>query len=61
MLGRSRPELRPDFRSVAFETYLIFFRYRDGATPRDVLEVIRVLHGARDIEALFDRDSEAPL
>ena len=60
LLGRARPELRSGFRSVAFETYLIFFRYRDGAMSRDVLEVIRVLHGARDIEALVGQDGDTP-
>jgi toxin ParE1/3/4 len=27
LLGRARPELRPDMRSTPFKNYLIFFRY----------------------------------
>ena len=29
LLGRRRPELRPDCRSIATGSYLIFFRYLD--------------------------------
>jgi len=47
-LGRARPELRPDIRSLAFRGYVIFFRYRD-----DVLEVVNILEGHRDIEGHF--------
>ncbi len=47
-LGRARPELRPDIRSFACKGYVIFFRY-DG----DVLEVVNVLEGHRDIDASF--------
>ena len=53
-LGRARPELRPDLRSSAFGNYVIFFRYRD-----DVLEVVNVLEGHRDIDAFFS-DSAPP-
>jgi toxin ParE1/3/4 len=34
-----------------FETYLIFYRVRG-----QVVEIIRVLHGARDIEAMFETE-----
>lgn len=47
-LGRARPELRCDLRSFPFGSYVIFFRYGD-----DVLEVVNVLGGHRDIEAFF--------
>jgi len=43
-LGRARPELR----SSALGNYVIFFRYRD-----DMLEVVNILEGHRDINALF--------
>ena len=49
ILGTARPELRADVRSTPCQGYVIFFRYRD-----DVLEVINVLHGSRDIAAYFD-------
>ena len=48
-LGRQRPELRPDIRSVAFKGYVIFFRYGD-----DVIEIVNIVHGHRDLEQLFE-------
>ena len=51
-LGRARPELRPDIRSSAFGNYVIFFRYRD-----DVLEVVGVLEGHREIDAFFSESA----
>jgi toxin ParE1/3/4 len=48
-MGRPRPELRPDLRSVSFKGYVIFFRYIG-----DVPEVVNVLEGHRDIDAYFD-------
>ena len=39
-MGRSRPELRPDMRSVAFGNYVSFFRY-----SRSTLEVVNILEG----------------
>jgi len=47
-LGRARPELRPDIRSLAFKGYVIFFRYID-----DTFEVVNIIEGHRDIEALY--------
>jgi plasmid stabilization system protein ParE len=49
-LGRPRPELRSDLRSFAVGNYVIFFRYID-----DVLEVVDVLDGHRDIDVYFNR------
>jgi toxin ParE1/3/4 len=34
-----------------FEKYLVFYRQIDEG-----IEVIRILHGARDIQAVFDRE-----
>jgi len=50
-MGRSRPELRPDMRSVAFGNYVIFFRYL-----RNTLEVVNILEGHRDFGAFFDEE-----
>jgi toxin ParE1/3/4 len=47
-MGRQRPELRPDLRSHPYEAYVIFFRY-----VGDVLEVVNVLEGHRDVVAFF--------
>lgn len=47
-MGRKRDELLPGLRSVSYKNYLIFYRTRN-----DDVEIIRVLHGARDLEKLF--------
>jgi plasmid stabilization system protein ParE len=47
-MGRARNELRPDLRSHPHKSYVIFFRY-----VGDVLEVVNVIEGHRDIPALF--------
>ena len=47
-LGRLRDDLMAQLRSFPFERYIIFYR----SVP-DGIEVIRVLHGARDVEAQF--------
>lgn len=48
-LGRARPELRVDIRSVPFNSYVIFFRYSG-----DDFEVVNILEGHRDIDGHFD-------
>ena len=48
-IGRSREELSPELRSFPFQDYLIFYRPID-----DGVEIVRVLHGSRDIESLLD-------
>ena len=46
--GRSRADLGPDLRSVPLGNYLIVYRPIAGG-----IEVVRVLHGRRNIAALF--------
>ena len=48
MMGASREELLPALRSVTIGNYVIFYLPR-----QDGIEVVRVLPGMRDIEALF--------
>ena len=48
MVGRARPELRPDIRSFPFRGYMIFFRYQD-----ERFEVVNILEGHRDIDSFF--------
>jgi toxin ParE1/3/4 len=48
LLGRLRPELAPGLRSFPVGNYVIFYR-----PTQDGIEVARVLHGVRDIDALF--------
>lgn len=49
--GRLRPELAPELRSKPHGSYIIF--YTPGA---EVVRVERVLHGARDVMAVFGRE-----
>jgi toxin ParE1/3/4 len=58
LLGRPRPELGRDYRSIPFGSYVIFLRYGDEETPRDHLYVVHVIHGARDVETAFRGDPE---
>jgi toxin ParE1/3/4 len=51
-LGRPRPNLLPDIRTLTFGSYMIFFRYAG-----DTVEIVNVVEGHRDIETLF-RKSE---
>jgi len=51
-MGRPRPELRPDMRSVAFGNYVIFFRYLGNT-----LEVVNILEGHRDIDGFFSDEN----
>ncbi len=47
-IGRRRPELGSAIRSLAVGSYVIFYRAMSGA-----VEVIRVLHGRRDLPEPF--------
>jgi len=51
LIGRARPELLTDLRSLPFGRYVIFYLPRNRG-----IEVVRVLHGARDLKPLFDED-----
>jgi toxin ParE1/3/4 len=46
-LGRHREELAPGLHSNPFGRYIIFYR-----AVTDAIEIVRVLHGARDIESI---------
>jgi toxin ParE1/3/4 len=50
--GRHREELAPGIQSFPFGRYIIFYRVIAGA-----IEIVRVLHAARDIATLFDAGS----
>ena len=50
--GRKRDDLLPGMRSVPVHPYVMFYRIRD-----DVIEIVRVLHGRRDIAAIFAKNS----
>ena len=47
-LGRARPEIHEGLRSFPVGNYILFYRPEPGG-----IELTRVLHGARDIDALL--------
>jgi toxin ParE1/3/4 len=50
-IGRARDELSQNLRSFPFGRYVIFYL----ALP-DGIDIVRVLHGARDLSAIFRPD-----
>ena len=48
-MGRARDELAPSVRSFPFGRYVVFYVPID-----DGIDVVRVLHGARDIDEIFN-------
>jgi toxin ParE1/3/4 len=54
-LGRRRPEVGRDLRSFVANPYVLFYRPLAGGSG---IELARVLHGARDLDALFSADVE---
>ena len=51
---RGHDELFRGVRSVAVEAYVVFYRMGDST-----IEIIRVLHGRRDVDAIFSRTGES--
>ena len=51
-LGRARPDLREGLRSVPLRPYITFFSY-----VGDSIEIVRILHGARDLPPIFKDDA----
>jgi toxin ParE1/3/4 len=50
-LGRRRPELAPDIRSFTVGRYVVFYLPLSRG-----IEVVRVFHGSRDIESIFENE-----
>jgi toxin ParE1/3/4 len=50
-LGKKREELFPSLRSFPIDSYLIFYR----PIPEGI-EILRIVSGYRDLEALFEED-----
>ncbi|MFN7948159.1 MAG: type II toxin-antitoxin system RelE/ParE family toxin [Blastocatellia bacterium] len=50
-IGRARPELGPLLRSFPTGKYLIIYRVLD-----EEIQIVRVLHQAQDIGAIFDEE-----
>lgn len=49
LVGRPRAELRANLRSFPFHSWIIFFQYF-----ADKVEIVNIIHSARDIDALFN-------
>jgi len=52
LLGRGRDELAPGIRSFPFGRYLVFY-----LPIGDGIDVVRVLHGTRDVDTAFGDDN----
>ncbi|MDR3510584.1 MAG: type II toxin-antitoxin system RelE/ParE family toxin [Caulobacteraceae bacterium] len=48
-LGPARPEIAPEARMLVIGDYLALYRVQN-----DRVEIVRVIHGARRLEGLFD-------
>lgn len=51
LMGRTRESLAANLRSFPVKSYVIFYR-----PVNDTVEIVRILHGARDIESIFRED-----
>jgi toxin ParE1/3/4 len=51
-IGRDRGDLIGGMRSVVVDKYVIFYRFTDTE-----LEILRVINGFRDIDSIFQTDS----
>jgi toxin ParE1/3/4 len=47
-VGESRDDIRSSIRTFSHGNYVILFRVAD-----DALEIVRVIHGRRDVNSLF--------
>jgi toxin ParE1/3/4 len=54
-LGRARPELGAGVRSFRADRHVLFYRPLRGAAG---IQIVRVLHGARDVDAMFSGDED---
>jgi toxin ParE1/3/4 len=53
LTGRQRDDILPGLRSVAIGDYVAIFRPTD-----DTIEVLRILHGSRDVERVIREETE---
>jgi toxin ParE1/3/4 len=52
-IGRSRPEIAPNLRSTLVHPYVVFYRLEG-----DVVQIIRILHGKRDLRRIMQEEAE---
>lgn len=48
LIGRERDDIEPGLRSHPIDRYIVYYRPVDGG-----IEIDRVIHAARDVEAIF--------
>jgi toxin ParE1/3/4 len=53
LLGRSRDDVMSGLRSVLIRPYVIFYRVGESS-----IDIVRVLHGRRDLEAIFADEAD---
>jgi len=53
-IGRNRDELIPGLQSFVVNPYLIYY-----CLIPEGIEIVRILHGARDVKALFSEDDDS--
>ncbi len=51
-MGQRRDELRPGLRCFVVSPFVVFYR-----PIEDTIDVLRVLHGARDIGSIIQRET----
>jgi toxin ParE1/3/4 len=51
LMGRARDEVAPGLRSILRPPYVIFYR-----VTKDSIEIARVLHGRRNLAAVFKKE-----
>ncbi len=51
LIGELRPDLGPKYRGFAARGYLIVYQ-----AHQDLIEIVRVIHGARDVGAIFPHE-----
>lgn len=52
-MGRSRSEINPTLRSTLVAPYVLFYRLEG-----DVVQVLRILHGRRDVRSIMKEEPE---
>ncbi len=52
--GTARPEIAPEARMLVVDDYIILYRVNGTDT-----EIVRIVHGARRLEDLFDTDIDS--
>ncbi|WP_353736682.1 type II toxin-antitoxin system RelE/ParE family toxin [Leptolyngbya sp. UWPOB_LEPTO1] len=55
-LGKPRKEWGENYQSLIQDNYLIVYRVTD-----EVVEILRVVSGYRDLDTLFNKDQDNPL